>query len=187
MRLGALRGNFAVRVFYALWPGLEPKSRLAEASAALSLESAARCVPPENYHLTLAFVGEVSPARLAVLQQIGRDLSVSGFTIRIDAYEYWPESQAVVAVVREAPVGLTELSRQLRSFDGMHGLDRRHRPLRPHVTLARKVAQAPVLQAMSPFHWKATSFSLVRSDTRGARSVYTVVDTWPLLYESPIP
>ena len=58
-------------------------------------------------------------------------------------------------------------------------------PLRVHVTLARKVVQAPVLQAMSPLHWNARSFSLVRSDTGGARSVYTVVDTWQLLDECP--
>jgi RNA 2',3'-cyclic 3'-phosphodiesterase len=175
-----------VRVFYALWPGPDTRACIAEAAGALSLGSAARPVPQENYHLTLAFVGEVSPARLAVLQQIGRDLRMAGCMIRFDAYEYWPEPQAVVAVARKAPVELTELSMQLHSFDGMHRLDRLHRPLRPHVTLARKVAQAPVLQAMSPFHWSARSFSLVCSDTSGAHSVYTVVDTWPLLYESPI-
>jgi len=58
-------------------------------------------------------------------------------------------------------------------------------PLRPHVTLARKVTQAPVPQAMSPIDWRVRSFSLARSDTSGARSVYTVVDTWPLLDELP--
>jgi RNA 2',3'-cyclic 3'-phosphodiesterase len=176
-----------VRVFYALWPDAETRACIAEAAGALSLESAARRVPGENYHVTLAFVGEVSPTRLAVLQQIGRDLRMAGCMIRFDAYEYWPESQAVAALAREAPVELTELWRQLHNFDGMRRLDRMHRPLRPHVTLARKVAQAPVLQAMSPVYWNARSFSLVSSDTSGAHSVYTVVDTWPLLYESPIP
>jgi 2'-5' RNA ligase len=187
MRCGALRENFAVRVFYALWPGPDTRASIAEAAGVLSLGNAARPVPEENYHLTLAFIGEVSPARVAVLQQIGGDLRVAGCTIRFDAYEYWPDSQAVVALAREAPVELTELSRQLHNFDGTRRLDRMHRPLRPHVTLARKVTQAPVLQAMSPFHWSARSFSLVSSDTSGAHSVYTVVDTWPLLYESPIP
>lgn len=51
--------------------------------------------------------------------------------------------------------------------------------------LARKVAQAPVLQALSPISWNVRSFSLVSSDTSAAHSVYTVVDTWPLLYEKP--
>jgi 2'-5' RNA ligase len=56
--------------------------------------------------------------------------------------------------------------------------------LRAHVTLARKVSQAPVLQAMSPIAWRATNFSLIRSDTGGAASAYTVVETWPLLDEN---
>jgi 2'-5' RNA ligase len=176
-----------VRVYYALWPDADTRARIAEAAGAVPLGSAARRVPEENYHLTLAFIGEVSPARLAVLQQIGRDLRLAGCTIRFDAYEYWPEPQVVVAVASEVPLELTELSMQLHDFDGMHRLDRIRRPLRPHVTLARKVAQAPVLQAMSPVYWNARSFSLVSSDTSGAHSVYTVVDTWPLLYESPIP
>ena len=175
-----------MRVFYALWPDTDTRARIAEAAGALSLGNAARTVPQENYHLTLAFAGEVSPARLAVLQQVGRDLRLAGCTIRFDASEYWPDSQAVVALAREAPVELTELSRELHNFVGTRRLDRMHRPLRPHVTLARKVTQAPVQQALSPFHWRTRSFSLVCSDTSGARSVYTVVDTWPLLYEPPI-
>ncbi len=174
-----------MRMFYALWPGSDTRAQIAEAAGVLFLGNAARPVPQENYHLTLAFVGEVSPARLPVLQQIGRDLRIAGCTIRFDAYEYWPGPQAVVAVATEAPVELTELSRRLRNLDGMHRLDRTHRPLRAHVTLARKVAQAPVLQAMSPFEWTSQNFSLVRSDTGGAHSVYTVVDTWPLLDETP--
>jgi 2'-5' RNA ligase len=56
--------------------------------------------------------------------------------------------------------------------------------LRPHVTLARKAAQAIVPQAMSPFAWKAREFCLVRSETGGVQSAYTVVDTWPLLDET---
>jgi len=60
-------------------------------------------------------------------------------------------------------------------------------PFRAHVTLARKVTQAPVLKAMPPFGWSAHSFNLVRSDTRGTHPVYTVMDTWPLLDETAIP
>ena len=41
---------------------------------------------------------------------------------------------------------------------------------------------------MSPIELAARAhFSLVRSDTGGARSVYTVVDTWPLLDETAKP
>ena len=109
------------------------------------------------------------------------------------AYDYWPQAQAVLAVTRDTALALLELRRRLaaeldlREVAWISGRVRlpQHGAFRAHNTLARNVAQAPVLPAMSPFCWSARSFSLMGSDTRGARSVYTVVDTWPLLDESP--
>ena len=180
-----------MRLFFALWPDALSKARLADAAAALRLESAARPVPPQNFHLTLAFIGEVAKSQVALLQQIGGAQRASGCTIAIDALEYWTEAQVVVAVAREPPPALALLWMQLRENLAPHhaalNLSRRQTPLRAHVTLARKVAQAPVLQAMSPICWSARSFSLVRSDTSGAHAVYTVVDTWSLLDECPKP
>jgi 2'-5' RNA ligase len=171
-------------MFFALWPNARVRALIADAAAALRLSGAARPVPPENYHLTLAFVGEVPSSSLAVLQQIGRSQREPACTISLDGYEHWRESRVVVAVVRETPAALTLLSTRLRA-----ALQDRQAepPLRAHVTLARKVAQAPVLQAMSAIQWRAKTFSLVSSDTHGPHAVYTVVDTWPLLDETPIP
>jgi 2'-5' RNA ligase len=176
-------------LFFALWPDVDTRAQIANAAAALRLAGDAQPVPRENYHVTLAFVGEVTTSQLAVLQQIGHGQRAAGCTIRFDAYDYWPDHQVAVAVAREAPAALTLLWTQLHRDLTLHqaalNFKRPHSSLRTHITLARKVAQAPVLQAMSPFHWNARSFSLVRSDTSGARSVYTVVDTWQLLYEGP--
>jgi 2'-5' RNA ligase len=175
-----------VRLFFALWPDVDTRAQIANAAAALRLAGDAQPVPRENYHVTLAFVGEVTTSQLAVLQQIGRGQRAAGCTIRFDGYDYWPRHQVAVAIAREAPAALTLLWTQLHRDLALHqaALNKRpHSSLRTHITLARKVAQAPVLQAMSPFHWNARSFSLVCSDTSGARSVYTVVDTWQLLYE----
>jgi RNA 2',3'-cyclic 3'-phosphodiesterase len=171
-------------MFFALWPDAGVRALIADAAAALPLSGAARPVPPENYHLTLAFVGEAPSSGLAVLQQIARSQREPACTISLDAYEYWRESRVVVVVARETPAALTRLSTRLRTASQ----DRQAEPpLRAHVTLARKVAQAPVLQAMSAIQWHATTFSLVSSDTHGPHAVYTVVDTWSLLDETPIP
>lgn len=179
-----------MRLFFALWPDAGTRERMANAVAALRLADG-RPVPPANYHLTLAFIGEVTRTQVAVLQQIGRGQRAPGCTITIDACEYWREPQVVVAVAREPPTALVELWMRLRRDLVLHqaalNLNRLQPSLRAHVTLARKVAQAPVLPAMSPFEWSARSFSLVQSDTSGAHSVYTVVDTWPLLDERPKP
>jgi len=176
-----------VRLFFALWPDVDTRAQIANAAAALRLAGDARPVPRENYHVTLAFVGDVATSQLAVLQQIGRRRRAAGCTITFDAYDYWRDPQVVAAIAREVPAALNDLWTQLQRDLALHqtalNLERPHASLRPHITLARKVVQAPVPQAMSPFHWNARSFSLVRSDTGGARSVYTVVDTWQLLYE----
>jgi RNA 2',3'-cyclic 3'-phosphodiesterase len=176
-----------VRLFFALWPDDDTRARIAKVGAALHLIGGARPVPRENFHLTLVFVGEVAMAQLGVLQQIGRSQRASGCTIKFDAYEYWPDPRVVVAAARETPTAMIELWTGLLRDLTLHQADLRLQrlppPLRAHVTLARKVAQAPVLQAMSPLHWSARSFSLLRSDTSGAHSIYTVVDTWPLLDE----
>jgi 2'-5' RNA ligase len=180
-----------LRVFFALCPDAATRTCIANAAAALRLTGGARPVPRDNFHLTLAFVGEVPSSGLAVLQQIGRNQRASGCTIQLDAYEHWPEPRVVVAAAREPPPALIDLRSALRHDLALQPEALDSNQLRPqwraHVTLARKVVQAPVLQAMSAICWSARSFSLIRSDTSGAHSVYTVVDTWPLLDETPKP
>ena len=170
-----------MRMFFALWPDADLRARIAEAAAALLLPGDARRVPRENYHVTLSFVGEIAPSQHPVLQRMGRDLKGSACVFKLDGYEYWPRAQVVALVAQEIPAALTQLHAQLRLVLGPMCL------LRAHITLARKVTQAPVLPAMSPIYWNARSFVLVRSDTSGEHSAYTVVDTWPLLDETPIP
>jgi RNA 2',3'-cyclic 3'-phosphodiesterase len=176
-------------MFFALWPDDDTRARIANAAAALRLGADARFVPRENYHLTLAFVGAVAKSQLAVLQQIGRDQRGAACTIQFDAYDYWPEPRVLVALARAPPTALIELWTRLHQDLTLHQVVQNrvhlHASLRAHITLARKVVQAPVLQAMSPICWNARAFGLVRSDPRGAHSAYTVVDTWPLLDEAP--
>ena len=180
-----------MRLFFALWPDADTSAGIAHVADALHLAGDARPVARANYHVTLAFVGEVPQSKLTVLQQIGRDQHATGCSFQLDTCEYWPESRVVVAVARQTPAALLELwSRLHQELAFRHvalNMRRLHPPppLRVHVTLARKVVQAPVLQAMSPIHWSARSFSLVRSDRGRAHSVYTVVDTWQLLDECP--
>jgi 2'-5' RNA ligase len=168
-----------LRLFFALWPDAATAAQLTRVAGRLSLNSPGRLVRPGNYHLTLAFIGEVPASRLAQLQEIGSELRAPHFTMAFNLLEFWAGSGAVVAVAPDIAPALHGLWWQLHEASGLP----RSR-FRPHVTLARKVAQAPVLQAMSTITWRATSFSLARSDTGGAESAYTVLGTWPLLYET---
>jgi 2'-5' RNA ligase len=171
-----------MRLFFALRPDDEVTLQLSHVASRLNLESSSSRVDPKNYHVTLAFVGEVAASKLAVLQQIGRSLCARRFAFSCDSLEYWQKSQVVVAASQIAPPALHDFWMRLNDAIGLP----RER-LRAHVTLARKVAQAPVLQAMSSTIWQATNFSLIRSDTGGSESAYTVLDTWPLLDEMENP
>jgi 2'-5' RNA ligase len=69
-----------VRLFFAVFPNSEARCRLAPAAQALVLDNESRRVPSENYHMTLAFIGEV-PAPLAALKAVGAAQRVAAFTV----------------------------------------------------------------------------------------------------------
>lgn len=189
-----------MRLFFALWPDRETSEHIANVSSSLSasllLGAEAHAVPAQNFHVTLAFVGEVDDSQLALVRRVGATLQALQFVLTFDAYEYWPKPEVVVAVARDIPLRLKNLWLSLHEALAEHQWALNPKSLRPHITLARSVVPAPVPAALPgvpgalpgtlpgalPFNWSAGAFSLVRSDLRGAHAVYTVVDTWPLLY-----
>ena len=173
-----------MRLFFAALPDMETRRHIASVARALDLAPPSSIVPDANFHMTLAFVGEQSETKLPTLLKIGAVQRTHAFTLRFDAYEYWPRAKAVVAAAPDYPMALGQLWRELRATLAQHELVIAPQPLRPHVTLARKVSQAPVPQAMSAFDWPVREFGLMQSTTAAARPIYTVVDTWPLLDEA---
>jgi len=166
------------RLFFALWPTTEARGQLATIAGRLGDADA---VPVQNYHVTLAFVGEVPSARLAELRNIGAGLRMSRCQLKLEALEYWPKPEVVVAAVRDIPSALADAWRELHERLAASQFALTPKRLRPHVTLARKVLQPPVLEPIVSVEWQADRIYLVRSQSGNAHSIYTVVDTWPLL------
>jgi 2'-5' RNA ligase len=173
-----------LRLFFALQPDSTEQGIVEEAAKALQLGREARLVPRSNYHVTLAFVGDVAASQLPRLLEIGATQAAPILTLKFDAFEYWPKPEVVVAAARAIPDELQSLWQRLHSKLASHQWALDAKRLRPHVTLARNVLQAPVLPAMSPFNWVAREFYLMCSVLGGPHPAYTVVDTWPLLYDS---
>ena len=130
-----------MRLFFAAFPERETQSLIACTAATLMLGDGARPVPCENYHITLAFVGEVSSEQAASLRAIG-PLAVPAFTVRFDTCEHWQGSEVVVLAASGCPPALHDLQCKLRGELDQHDLAADPRPFHPHVTIARKVAQA---------------------------------------------
>jgi 2'-5' RNA ligase len=184
---GQLQGSepaAPLRLFYALWPEPNTRSEIAASAQAIAWPDSVRLVPAENYHLTIAFVGEIRSEQLPILRQIGARLRAASCPIEFDRYEYWPKPAVVVAAAREIPPALEQCWHALHEDLTKHDFRLDPKRLRPHVTLARKVTQAPVSTPMSRFAWCARDFCLMRSSGGATQPVYTVVDTWPLLDEA---
>ena len=169
------------RLFFALLPDSATREHL-RAAAVLELPQRARAVAPENFHITLAFVGEIPNADLLAFREMGARLCLRRCAIALDSFEYWRKSQAMVLAAQNNPPELAEAADALRLAVAVRVPPRRDdKPWRAHVTLARKVAQAPVLKAMLPITWTSDSFCLMSSKIGGNGSVYTVVESWSLL------
>jgi 2'-5' RNA ligase len=172
-----------VRLFFAAVPDAATRARIGAAADALELQPSSRRVPGDNYHATIAFVGALPMPMTPIVREIGSARRSQPFSLHFDAYDYWPTPGVVVALARAVPAPLAALWQDLHEALGEHGFARDRESLRPHVTLARKVSQAPVAQEMSAFDWTVTEFVLMRSDRSDSQSAYTVVDTWQLLYD----
>jgi 2'-5' RNA ligase len=149
------------------------------------LPGAPQYLQPENYHLTLLFLGNTPDAELDAVAAIGEAQRGTCTSLRFDRWEYWKDARAVVASTPDRPEPLLRLRANLAAGLERRGVGFDDKPLRPHITVARKLAQAPVLPELSKLSWTLRGFSLVSSLSAPGGSVYTVVATWPLLDTAP--
>jgi 2'-5' RNA ligase len=187
-------------LFFALWPAPALQQSLAETTQSVVLATAGRPVPPENFHVTLAFLGAVPGARISEAAALGADVASQvtqpGLGLTLDAIEYWQKPKVVVATAglpatESAPLanvlavalksGLTDagFTPDLQSLwsvgSSITGA------FRPHVTLVRKVVHPTASFGLRPVIWSFTEFVLVESRTQTHGAVYRVLESFPLV------
>lgn len=174
-----------MRLFVAVRP---PPSAVDDAAAAVDpvrpLAPGLRWVPPERWHLTLAFYGEVPDDEVdRVVARTGRRLD-GAVELRLSL------TGAGHFGGRAVWLGVTGDVAALRSLAG--ALDPGGRRYRPHLTVARvrdDTGTAAVVAALSGYAgpvWTAGAVHLVRSRL-GPAPAYDDVATWPLLPLPPRP
>jgi 2'-5' RNA ligase len=100
-----------------------------------------RLVKPEQQHLTLAFIGEVTEERGGrIVLAMDREIPMSPFRITFRQVEAFPGRGAPRVLVLAAAEG-TERAVELQSYVAerlaAEGVAREERPFRPHLTLGR--------------------------------------------------
>jgi 2'-5' RNA ligase len=104
-------------------------------------EELIRWVPPHNVHLTLKFLGDVSPASLDQIKQIlvTEAAQVGSFAVQIERLGAYPNSRRprVLWVGLNAPAALTALQHSIDAAVARLGFESEDREFSPHLTIGR--------------------------------------------------
>jgi len=171
------------RLFFALWPDDDLRQQLARHSKPLTQAVHGRLVPTENFHITLAFLGNVDARQRECIEGMARDIVCPNFELTFDRVGHWSRSRALWLAPGNSPEPLNQLVADLHRGASACGLSLDERPYRPHLTLMRKVATVPEGVSIASIDWLVSSFVLLRSVPvlEGVR--YEVLRQWPLRAE----
>jgi RNA 2',3'-cyclic 3'-phosphodiesterase len=133
-------------------------------------------VPQGKIHLTLAFLGEVPPTRIAAATSIG--LAARAFDLAFDRLGQFRDARVAWAGCADAPAALLEVQSRLAAKVRAAGFALEDRPFAPHVTLVRRTGRGLPPTAIEPVAWRAREVALMRSETGTGR--YSRLATWEL-------
>jgi len=167
------------RPFFSPWPDDKTRRATQEATRTLVQHCDGRPVPPENFHVTLAFLGQQPGDLLDDITAVARDILVGDLELGLDKLGYWPKPRVVWLGSSGKSRSLDSLAASL--WAGLEGLgvapDKR--ALYPHITLCRKARRPPPLNLSRTLVWRADNFVLVQSVTAERGAQYTVLEQFP--------
>jgi len=175
-----------MRLFIALDLHEESKKRLSELVAALIDQGwRGRGTPPENHHLTLAFIGESEdiPALRRCLDQAAGpsfQLCAAGLS------RFRREGGDILWLGLRQEPELLALQRRLTDCLRAAEFPLENRPFRPHLTLMRDAVQPVGFDlhrfppAFAVLRQRIDKISMMKSERRDGRMVYTELYAAPL-------
>ncbi len=180
-----------IRGFIAVPLPAEVKERLSGAQRRLKPAAPdVKWVEPESFHITLKFLGSVSPERL---QETWREVvaglrGAQSFTLRLVGVGAFPNAgraRVVWAGITEGAEELAQLAARTERVCAECGFEAENRPFRAHVTLGRArepgpnpqlAAQLDALAAEDLGTVPVDRVLLMRSELTPKGAVYTVLE-----------
>ena len=99
-------------------------------------------VKPQNLHLTLKFLGDISPEQLCNIKRITTEIikTTAGFKIRLENLGVFPNLHAARTIwfgTNQPPSGLKQLEKQLETRLVEAGIPQQERTFCTHITIGR--------------------------------------------------
>ena len=160
------------RLFVGLWPNSEVRSRLTTVQTEFRLSESSRITPPEKFHITLLFLGDVPETKIDSVKDFIQDFQFDPFSIELNCVGFWPGNRTIWVGADDVSPELIELVGRVRK--GLVRLGKDRRKIIPHITLARK-AKKRIRGSIDPIHWQVHHIELIRSTLLSDGSKYELV------------
>lgn len=161
------------RIFIGLWPDAQACRALQNLQSSLAF--AARAVPPDNLHLTLAFIGSCDSQRQDCVLQAATLLKEQPFDLELDQLGYFPRPRLFYLSPSAPPQALLSLHKQLcRALSPCRF--KAPRIYKPHITLFRGMQTPPYSVVLpQPIQWRVHSLHVARSELSEKGARYTSI------------
>ncbi len=167
-----------MRLFIGLELNDEARAALAAARASWEPTVRARFYEPDRYHLTLAFLGEVDPERVPLLENTMRRAVWTPFAMEAGEPGSFPGGALFYGVKRPAP-GLFAAREAVAEALRADGWSFDDKPFRPHITVARQAKGFGEPPACAPWRQEVRHITLFESARGqvpgGSRLFYTPI------------
>jgi 2'-5' RNA ligase len=167
------------RLFFSLWPTSKVRQQMVAASEQAIEAAGGNPIPPENYHITLAFLGNVPRDTIPELIFVARGIRFPAFEMQLDRTGYWPRSQIAWLKPSATPSPLEKLVAELWVALSTLGITPDEHSFAPHVSLVRRVPGGLGRLLDQKVVWPVRDFALVQSDAQPSGSVYSLLEHFP--------
>lgn len=170
-----------MRLFIALNFSQAERNEILQVQRQLKAQcTAGNFTRPENLHLTLAFLGEISPKRIPLLRKILKDTASNAhaFSLSFDRLGNLPGSgrEKLWYLGCDAPSELNLLVQALHSHLRKSGFSLENREYLPHVTLGRRcVSETAVNTGFPPVTARFSGLELMLSEQINGVLTYTEI------------
>ena len=171
----------SMRAFFGLSPDIKTKLAI-EVWRSKAFPCFNAPVPAANFHITLAFLGQISPQqREALCEGVNQISEIQTFDVLLNQVGYWSKPKALWLGCQDTHNEHQHLWKNLTQVANAIGLALPKQDYIAHLTLARKCSLNPPTPSMVPkFTWHNTEFHLYESVSGKKGVSYHIRHTWPL-------
>ena len=164
------------RLFFALWPDDTARQDCVKIIRYLD-NGKGRPVNPDNLHVTLLFLGNVTPDKENDLKQAARLITVPEIRLSFNQVSFWKKQGVLCLTTTNVDDGLLKLIGNIEAVARKLAIPFDVRTVKPHVTLFRKV-EGIAAYDFDTLHWHSSSFRLVESQLLMHTVEYRTIESW---------